>query len=99
MALEHIRSIERLLRGGPRTWTEAAYHGPFVMGQGMPVFVVFARESLDVVLARNDWAFLGTLRLMSEHVSLEVLEDPSAVGVRASSLLLAFLIAIDVTGS
>lgn len=97
VALEDIRPIERLLRRGPRARAEAANHGPFVVGQSMSVLVVLARESFDMVLACNDRAFLGSFRLMGEHVGLEIFEDSSAVWVRASPLLFAVIINVEVT--
>lgn len=61
MTLKNIGPIEGLFGRGPRSGTETANHGPFVMGQGVPILVVLARETFDVVFARKNRAFLGSL--------------------------------------
>lgn len=91
MALEHVGAVEGLLGSGARAGAEATDHGALVMGQGVAVLVVLASKALDVVLAGLDGALLGALRLVGEHVRLEVLEDFAAVGVGASLALLGLV--------
>jgi hypothetical protein len=74
MPLEDISAVEALLCGSARSGTEAAHHCSLVVRQCVPVLVVLARETLDVVLAILDRAFLGTLGLVGEHMGLQVLE-------------------------
>ena len=88
MSLEDISAVEALLRRSTRAGAETADHCAFVVGQGMPVLVIFARKSLDVVLASLDRTLLRTLGLMGEHVSLQVLEGTTAIWDWADSLLL-----------
>jgi hypothetical protein len=87
VALEDIGTVERLLVGGPRAGTEATHHCSFVVGQGVPVLIVLPREPFDVVVTCLDWALLGTLILMRQHVCFQVFEDLSTVGIGAASLL------------
>lgn len=63
------------------------------MGQGVTVLVVLSGETLDVVVASLDGAFLWSLILVSQHMCLEILEHLSTIGIGASSLLLGFLTA------
>jgi len=87
MSFENIGSIEGFVLLWSTT-AETANHCTLVMGQCMPVFVVFASKSLDMILATLDWAFFRSLSLMREHVSLEILENPSAIRPWACTLVL-----------
>lgn len=91
MSLEDIGAVKALLGGSARAGAETADHGTFVVRESVPVLVVLPCEALDVVLAGLNWALLRSLRLMSEHVCLQVLERPTAVGNRADALLPVFL--------
>jgi hypothetical protein len=88
VTLENIGPVKGLLGGRARARAESTHHGTLIVGQGMPVLVVFASKAFDVVLTREDGAFLGSLRLMRKHVGLEVLEGLPAIGMRTSLLLL-----------
>ena len=79
MSLENISTVEALLGSRARTWAEATHHGSFVVGQGVPILVVFARETFPVVFARHNWAFFRPFALMGEHVGFEVFEEAAAV--------------------
>lgn len=68
------------------------------MGQGVSVLVVFARKALEVVFAVDDGAFLGSLALVCQHVSLEILEGAAAVGPGATSFLATFVFYVGVAG-
>src|SRR5438105_18487 len=92
MPLEDIGAVKALLSGRPRARTEAADHGALVMGEGMPVFVIFSGKSLLIVLAIRDGAFFWSLGLVCQHMGLEVFKDSSTVPVWASSFLVAFFI-------
>lgn len=61
MALEDVSAVEALFRGGAGAWAETADHCSFVVGEGVAVLVILARESLDVVLAVQDRALLWSL--------------------------------------
>jgi hypothetical protein len=74
MSLEDIGAVEAFLRSSARARAETAHHGSLVVRQGVPVLVILACEALDVVFAGLDWALLGTLSLVGEHVSLQILE-------------------------
>jgi hypothetical protein len=96
MPLEDIGAVERLLSRGTGSRTETAHHCSLVVGQGVSVLVVLAREALDVVIARLNWALFGAFRLVRQHVRLQVLEGLTTVGVWASLLLLGLIAAIRV---
>jgi hypothetical protein len=64
------------------------------MGESVAVLVILASKTLGVVLASLDGTLLGALILMCEHVSLEVLEGLSTIGIRASLLLLGLVTAV-----
>jgi len=53
----------------------------------MSIFVVFPRETLDVVIASLDRALFWSLILVGEHVCLQVLENLAAFWIGTSSLL------------
>jgi hypothetical protein len=86
VSLENIGPVEALLGGRARAWAEAAHHGTLVMGQGVSIFVILACKTFLVVLASQDGTFLGSLGLMGQHVGLEILENLSALRVRAATL-------------
>lgn len=92
MALEHIRSVEALFcrRSSPRA--ESAHHGAFVVGKGVAVLVIFTSESFCMVFTSDDGTLLRTLGLVRKHMSLQILENATAFGVRASTLLLVLII-------
>ena len=68
------------------------------MGQGVTVLVILASEAFDVIFTSKDRAFLGSLGLVSKHVSFQIFEDSSAVWVRASPFLFALFVDFDATG-
>lgn len=70
VALEDVGAVKRLFGGRAGAGAETADHGALVMGQGVAVLVVLAREALDVVLAGLDGALFGALGLVGEHVCL-----------------------------
>lgn len=78
VALEHIGAVEALLRCRAAARTETTNHGALVVGECVSVLVVLPREALGVILASGNWALLGPLVLVSEHVRLEILEDTAA---------------------
>ena len=61
----------------------------------MPVFVVLSCESLLVVFAVYDRALLGSLQLVSKHMSFKILEDPAAIRKRTSALLFIVIVEIE----
>ena len=95
MALEDVGAVEALLCGGARAWAEAADHCSLVVSQCMAVLIVFARESLGVVLASRNGTLLWPFRLMSKHVCLEILEDAATVWVWAATLLVDLVVGFD----
>jgi hypothetical protein len=92
MALEDIGAVEALLRCRAASWAKSTHHGALVVGQGVPVLVVFSREALDVVFARSDRALLRSLSTVSEHVCLQVLEDTATLGKWAKTLLARLIV-------
>jgi hypothetical protein len=70
MSLEDVCSMKGFSH---RFRTEFAYHDPVVVGEGVAIPVVSSRETLLVVSAGQNRAFLWTLGSMSEHVHPEVL--------------------------
>jgi hypothetical protein len=50
------------------------------------VFVVLPCETLDVVIARLNGAFLWSLILVGEHMRLQILEYLAAFGIGTSPL-------------
>lgn len=92
MTFEDVSSIEALLRRGARSWAESADHVTLVVSQGVAILIIFASESLVVVGAVDDWALLGSLGLMGEHVGLEILEWSSTVWMRTARPLLAIVV-------
>lgn len=99
MTLEDIGAIEALFRGGAGARAETAYHGPFVVGEGVAVLVVLAGEALDVVFAVQDWALLGSLRLVSQHVGFQVFEDSATVRVWAAAFFFDIFVRLDAAKS
>ena len=87
MSLEDIGTVEALLGRATTTRAETAHHGAFVVGEGVSVLVVFTSESLDVVFARRDRAFLRAFVLVCEHMRLEVLDMSAAGGDRAEAFV------------
>lgn len=61
------------------------------MGQGMPIFVILASETLDVIVACRDWALLRSLILVGEHMRLQILKHLAAFWVGTSALLSIFV--------
>ena len=59
------------------------------MCQGVTIFVVFSGKTLVMVRTIGDGAFLGSFRLVCEHVSFEVLERPPAIRMGATGPLIA----------
>ena len=82
--LEYIRTVESLFVGRACTMTEWADHGPFIVGEGMPVFVVFACKSFRVIFTRLDGAFLRSLFHVGKHVGSNILVYASALWIWAS---------------
>lgn len=95
MTLEDIGAVEALLRGGAGSRAEIAHHGTLIVCQGVPVLVVLACEAFLVILARNDWTFLRSLRLMGQHMSLQIFEYSSTVRVWASASFSAIIVESD----
>lgn len=85
MSLEDVCTVKALLRGAAGARAETAHHCAFVVCQGVSVLVVFAGEAFGVVLAGRDWALLGSLVLVGEHVRFEVFEVSAACRVRAET--------------
>lgn len=94
VALEDVGTVKGLLRGRAGAWAEAADHCAFVVCESVTVLVILSSKALCVVLAGLNGALLRPLSLVSEHVSLEVLEGLAAVGIGASLLLLGLVTAI-----
>lgn len=90
MSLKNICTIEALLRGGTRAGAEAAHHRALVMGQSVSVLVVLSRKAFVMVLTSDDGALLGSLGLMGQQVSFEILEDLATIRMRASTLFGTF---------
>lgn len=59
----------------------------------MSVLVIFARETLDVIIAGLDRALLWSLVLVGQHVSLQIFKHFSALGICASPFLSRLLAA------
>lgn len=78
MPLEDIGAIEALLCGASTARAEAADHRSLVMGEGVSILVVLPSETLGVVFTSRNRALLGSLVLVSEHVSLQVLHMSTA---------------------
>jgi hypothetical protein len=98
MTLEYIGAVEALFSRRSGTGTESTHHCPFVMGQCVSIFVIFACKPLEVVFAVDDRAFFRSLALVGQHVSPEILEGSAAVGPGASSFLATFIFYIGVAG-
>jgi hypothetical protein len=65
----------------------------------MAVLVILSREALDMIFACRNGALFWPFCLMSEHVSLQILEGLAALGMRTSLLLLrSFISAIRLFG-
>lgn len=88
--LEHIRSVERLFGGRSRAWTKIAHHCPFIMGQCVPILVVFPGEPTPMKLAAFDRTFFRTFALMGQGVGFEIFEHLAAVRIGAAATLFAF---------
>jgi len=56
------------------------------VGKGVAVLVVLASETSDMPLAVDNRALLGSLRLMREHVGLQVFEWPTTLWMRTAPL-------------
>ena len=87
MSLEDIGAVERLLGCRPGAWAEATHHSTLVMSQGVSVLVIFAGETLRVVLAGEDRALFRSLGLVGKHMRFQVLEDLATVGMWAATFL------------
>jgi hypothetical protein len=64
----------------------------------MAVLIVFARESLGVVLASRNGTLLWPFRLVSKHVCLQVLEDATTVWVWAATFLVNLVVGFAAQG-
>ena len=95
MTFEDVGSIKALLGCRARAWTETAHHRTLVMGQGVSILVILARESLLIVLTSENGTFFGSFRLMSKHMSFQVLEDPPTIWVRASASVSTFVVGLE----
>lgn len=58
------------------------------MRQRVSILVILSGKALGMVFACDDGTLLRSFALVSQHVSLEILEDLSAVGIVASSFLI-----------
>ena len=94
VTLEDIGTVKRLLGSRSRAWAEAADHCALVVCEGVAVLVILASETFGVVLAGCNRTLLGALILVSEHVSLEILEGLATIGPSASLLLLGLITAV-----
>lgn len=61
------------------------------MGQRVPIFIILPGETLDVIIARGDWALLRPLILVGEHMRLQILKQLAAFWVGTSALFPAFV--------
>ena len=53
------------------------------MSQSVPIFIVLASETFDVVATRHDGAFLRSFRLVRQHMGLQVFEKSPTVTTAA----------------
>ncbi len=98
MTFEHVCAIEAFLRRRTRTRAKSTDHRPPVVGEGVSILVVLSSEPLQVILAGHDRAFFWAFGLVRQHVRLEVLENASTVGIRASPFFDVFVFALEATG-
>jgi hypothetical protein len=94
MTLEDIGAVKGLLRSRSRAWAKPADHCALVMCESVAVLVILASETLSVVLASLNRTLLGALILVSEHVSLEILEGLATIRPSTSLLLLGLITAV-----
>lgn len=92
VALEDVGTIKAFLRGRAGSWAESTDHVPFVVSEGVTIFVVLASKAFLVISTGSDWALLRPLRLMGKHMRFQILEWSTAVRVRAASPLFAIVI-------
>lgn len=88
MTLEHVGTVEALLRCTTAPGTETAYHRSLVVSESVPVFVVLSCKALGIVFARRDWTFLRTFVLVCKQVCLEIFYLSTAGSDRADTLVL-----------
>lgn len=98
MAFEDIGAVEALLGSRARTRAKIANHGALVVRQGVTVLVIFTSKAFLMVLARHNWALFGPLWLMGQHMSLEILEYPTAIRVGTSTPFSAVILEPDACG-
>lgn len=72
--LEDIGTIERLFSRRSRARAESTDHRPLVVGQSVSVFVIFAREALDMIITCLNGTLFRPLILVSDLVSFHVLK-------------------------
>ncbi len=58
MTLEDIGAVKTFLQGRPGSRAESANHVPFIVGQGVAVFIVFASETFVMIRTIGDGALL-----------------------------------------
>lgn len=57
----------------------------------MAILIVFSSEALEMIFAVNNRAFLRSFGLVGEHMRFEILEDFSAVWMRASAFFFTLI--------
>jgi hypothetical protein len=97
VSLEDVGAVKRLLSCRTGARTEPAHHGTLVMGESVPILIVFSCEPFEMVFAGCDWALLRPFILVGEHVGFEILEDASTFWQRAETLRSAFLVNVVAT--
>lgn len=95
MTLEYVGAIKAFLCCRARARAKPAHHCAFIMGQCVPILIVFASKPFVVVVASRDRTLLGSFRLMCEHVCLQILEKSATVWIWATISLLSILIEPD----
>lgn len=69
------------------------------MGKRMAIFIVLASEAFLVISAGRDWALLGSLWLVGNHMRFQILEWSTAVWMRAAGPFLAIVVEAIAIGS
>lgn len=99
MTLKYVGAIKGFLCCRARAWAKPAHHCAFVMGQCVPILIVFASKPFVVVVASRDRTFLGSFGLMCEHMCFQIFKESATVWFWATISLLPILIKPDARGS